>query len=123
MAPQQLAGLTRGVEQQPAPEPGHLDVEAAKPAREGCRRGRDHDQTVIAVDETGEVAQDRKHRTVVEQVCVIDEHREVGPLPTQPDELVDLLGLDEGRGGGPRHSTCCLPSRRDESHGMPCGAE
>ena len=59
MALQQVARLTRGVEQQPAPVPGHLDVEAAKPAREGCRRGRDHDQTVIAVDEAGELAQDR----------------------------------------------------------------
>jgi hypothetical protein len=35
MAGKHVARLTRRVEQQPAPVPGHLDVEAAEPSSKG----------------------------------------------------------------------------------------
>ena len=66
----------------------------------------DHDQPVVALDETGELAQHRKHRAVVEQVGVVDEHREVGTALSQPDEQVGLRG---GRRGPRRRATASDP--------------
>ena len=122
MAVQQVAWLARGVEHQPAPVPGHLDVETAETAREGGCGRRHHDQPVVALDETCELAQDRKHRTVVEQVRVVHQHRKVGSALSQPHEQICLVGTDEHGLVGPRQPPGEPRLRREDGDLPPSGA-
>lgn len=88
---EEVAVPRAGVEQDPAPVPGDVDVEPAKAGEQRRRGGRDGHEAPIAVDQVDDLAQDRRHRGVVgEAVGVVDEHGEVRVPSAHCHERVGL---------------------------------
>ena len=94
---QQVVRLTRRVEQQPAPVPGHVDVETAEPSQRGpidvveTTTSPSSRSTRPVISRSG-----GSNRAVVEKVGVVDQDGEVGTGPAQPHEEVGLVASRRG---------------------------